>query len=112
MLDAVPVLTDINITQVPESIQRKLYDARQLQIQYHWPDHALFRLVLTASIRPNRTRRASLEAAVLGHPLRLARDARLDSQPVATTAAFATKAAALPPATLPCALTNGTTCGG
>jgi hypothetical protein len=47
LLDAVPILAGINISQAPEPIQRKLYDALQLQIRYDRPDQARFRLVLT-----------------------------------------------------------------
>jgi hypothetical protein len=47
LLDAVPILAGINITQAPEPIQRRLYDALQLQIHYDRPDRARFRLVLT-----------------------------------------------------------------
>lgn len=37
----------MNITEAPERLQRKLYDALQLQIHYDRPDHARFRLTLT-----------------------------------------------------------------
>jgi hypothetical protein len=47
LLDGLPILDDIAITQAPEAIQRKLYDAFQLQIHYDRPDQARFRLVLT-----------------------------------------------------------------
>jgi DNA invertase Pin-like site-specific DNA recombinase len=47
LLDAVPILAGINVTQAPEPIQRKLYDALQLQIHYDRPGRARFRLVLT-----------------------------------------------------------------
>jgi len=47
LLDAVPILQHINVTEAPERIQRKLYDALQLTIRYHRPDQAQFRLVLT-----------------------------------------------------------------
>src|SRR5262249_51172885 len=47
LLDALPILPGINITEAPERIQRKLYDALQLQIHYDRPDHARFRLTLT-----------------------------------------------------------------
>jgi len=48
LLDALPVLPKLDITQAPERIQRKLYDALQLQIHYDRPDNqARFRLVLT-----------------------------------------------------------------
>ncbi|HZN74507.1 MAG TPA: recombinase family protein [Micromonosporaceae bacterium] len=47
LLEAVPILEQINITKAPERVQRKLYDALQLTIHYHRPDEAHFRLVLT-----------------------------------------------------------------
>jgi len=47
LLDALPILEHINITEAPERAQRKLYDALQLQIHYDRPDQARFRLVLT-----------------------------------------------------------------
>jgi len=47
LLDGLPVLDDVAITQAPEAIQRKLHDAFQLQIHYDRPDQARFRLVLT-----------------------------------------------------------------
>jgi hypothetical protein len=47
LLDALPILEQVTITQAPEEVQRKLYDALQLQIHYERPDHARFRLVLT-----------------------------------------------------------------
>jgi hypothetical protein len=47
LLDALPILEHVNITEAPERIQRKLYDALQLTIHYDRPDQARFRLVLT-----------------------------------------------------------------
>jgi hypothetical protein len=47
LLDALPILKHVNITEAPERIQRKLYDALQLTIHYNRPDQARFRLVLT-----------------------------------------------------------------
>ncbi len=47
LLDQLPILAGINLTEVPERLQRKLYDALQLQIHYDRPDHARFRLTLT-----------------------------------------------------------------
>jgi DNA invertase Pin-like site-specific DNA recombinase len=47
LLDALPILEHINITEAPERIQRKLYDALQLQVHFDRPDRARFRLVLT-----------------------------------------------------------------
>lgn len=46
LIDAVPLLADIAITRAPKRIQRKLYDALQLRIQYDRPDQARFRLRL------------------------------------------------------------------
>jgi DNA invertase Pin-like site-specific DNA recombinase len=50
LLDALPILEGITITQAPEPIQRKLFDALQLQIHFDRPDQARFRLVLTDDI--------------------------------------------------------------
>jgi DNA invertase Pin-like site-specific DNA recombinase len=50
LLDALPILVGINITEAPERIQRKLYDALQLQIHYDRPDHARFRLTLNDDV--------------------------------------------------------------
>lgn len=47
LLDALPILEDLDITEAPERVQRKLYDALQLTIHYDRPDQARFRLVLT-----------------------------------------------------------------
>jgi DNA invertase Pin-like site-specific DNA recombinase len=47
LLDALPILADINITKAPEQLQRRLYDILQLQIHYTRPDQARFRIVLT-----------------------------------------------------------------
>jgi DNA invertase Pin-like site-specific DNA recombinase len=47
LLDALPILETVNITEAPEALQRKLYDALQLTIHYDRPDQARFRLVLT-----------------------------------------------------------------
>jgi len=47
LLDALPILKNVNITGAPERLQRKLYDALQLQIHYDRPDQARFRLTLT-----------------------------------------------------------------
>jgi hypothetical protein len=47
LLDGLPLLPHLNITQAPEHIQRKLYDALQLQIHYDRPDQARFRMALT-----------------------------------------------------------------
>jgi site-specific DNA recombinase len=47
LLDALPILADVNITEAPEALQRKLYDALQLTIHYDRPDQARIRLVLT-----------------------------------------------------------------
>jgi site-specific DNA recombinase len=47
LLDTLPILGHVDITKAPERIQRKLYDAFQLQIHYERPDQARFRLVLT-----------------------------------------------------------------
>lgn len=38
LLDDLPILEDIAITKAPESVQRKLYDAIQLQVHYDRPD--------------------------------------------------------------------------
>jgi hypothetical protein len=46
LLEALPILKSINITEAPERLQRKLYEALQLQIHYDRPDHARFRLTL------------------------------------------------------------------
>jgi hypothetical protein len=46
LLDALPILAEVRITDAPEKIQRKLCDALQLTIRYDRPDHARFRLVL------------------------------------------------------------------
>jgi hypothetical protein len=40
-------LKTVNITEAPERLQRKLYEALQLQIHYDRPDHARFRLTVT-----------------------------------------------------------------
>jgi hypothetical protein len=47
LLDALPILEQVSITNAPEALQRKLYDALQLTIHYDRPDQARFRLVLT-----------------------------------------------------------------
>jgi hypothetical protein len=47
LLDTIPLLDQINITEASERIQRKLYDALQLQIHYQRPDQARFRITLT-----------------------------------------------------------------
>jgi len=47
LLDALPILKTVNITEAPERLQRKLYDALQLQVHYDRPDQARFRLTLT-----------------------------------------------------------------
>jgi DNA invertase Pin-like site-specific DNA recombinase len=47
LLDALPILAGVNITDAPERLQRKLYDALQLKIDYDRPDQARFRLTLT-----------------------------------------------------------------
>ena len=47
LLDALPILEHVNITEAPEALQRKLYDALQLTVHYDRPDQARFRLVLT-----------------------------------------------------------------
>jgi hypothetical protein len=47
LLDALSLLPGIAITKAPDSIQRKLYDALQLQIHYERPDQARFRITLT-----------------------------------------------------------------
>jgi hypothetical protein len=47
LLDALPILAGVNITDAPERLQRKLYDALQLKIQYDRPDQARFRITLT-----------------------------------------------------------------
>jgi len=47
LLDALPILIGVNITEAPERLQRKLYDALQLQVRYDRPDQARFRLTLT-----------------------------------------------------------------
>ncbi len=41
------MLEDLDITEAPEEIQRRLYDALRLQIFYDRPRRARFRLVLT-----------------------------------------------------------------
>jgi len=45
-VDALPILKNVNITEAPERLQRKLYDALQLQVRYR-PDQARFRPTLT-----------------------------------------------------------------
>src|SRR5262249_7977721 len=52
LLDALPILAGIRITDAPAPIQRKLYDALQLTIRYDRPDHVRFRLVLTDDAVP------------------------------------------------------------
>jgi site-specific DNA recombinase len=47
LLDALPILVGVTITDAPERLQRKLYDALQLKIDYDRPDQARFRLTLT-----------------------------------------------------------------
>ncbi|GAA1814995.1 recombinase family protein [Planosporangium flavigriseum] len=47
LLDGLPLLPHLNITEAPERTQRKLYDALQLQIHYDRPDQARFRIALT-----------------------------------------------------------------
>jgi hypothetical protein len=47
LLDALPILETVNITDAPEALRRKLYDALQLTIHYVRPDQARFRLVLS-----------------------------------------------------------------
>ncbi len=47
LLDALPILEHVDITEAPERIQRMLYDALQLTVHYDRPDQARFRLVLT-----------------------------------------------------------------
>ena len=46
-VDALPILKNVNITEAPERLQRKLYDALQLQVRYDRPDQARFRPTLT-----------------------------------------------------------------
>jgi hypothetical protein len=81
LLAALPILEHINITEAPEAIQRKLYDALQLQVHYDRPDQARFRIVLTddgadalaaaagATITPIRESRAHANATPPGAPL-------------------------------------------
>ncbi|MGC9671425.1 hypothetical protein ACNTMW_33380 [Planosporangium sp. 12N6] len=47
LLNALPLLPRIKITEAPERIQRKLYDALLLKIHYDRLDQARFRIVLT-----------------------------------------------------------------
>jgi hypothetical protein len=47
LLAALPILESLRITDIPETIQRKLYDALQLEIHYDQPNTARIRLTLT-----------------------------------------------------------------
>jgi DNA invertase Pin-like site-specific DNA recombinase len=47
LLNALPILEGVDITEAPEAVQRKLYDALQLTIHYDRPHQARVRLVLT-----------------------------------------------------------------
>jgi DNA invertase Pin-like site-specific DNA recombinase len=79
LLDALPILQGIRITDAPEPLQRKLYDALQLQIHYDRPDQARVRLVLT-----DDTARAVTGLATAGaHQDRTPPGARHRTRPVA-----------------------------
>jgi site-specific DNA recombinase len=64
LLDALPQLP-LQFTDIPEPLQRTLYEAFQIQVRYHRPRHEV---TIRASIRAETQRAGVGVALVVGHP--------------------------------------------